>query len=252
METELLRMSTGPAAAIDQLSPQQIDARLARRSVAYLPLGSLEFHGPHLPIGLDALTAYGICLAAAERSGGVVLPAMHQAVGGEHTRYPWTLMSRSAEPIEVLLAETLQRLDELGVQRFVLLSGHFADEQRDLVERVASAWNAAAPSSWAIARTLGQAPNPPVAPDHAGRFESLLLQALHPELVDVSRLPDPDAAPAPEGEDPFGADRHREDHPLHGVFGPDPRRIDRSDAAPLLEYFVEWASGLGQSSSDAS
>ena len=236
--------NAGPSAAIDRLSPQQIEARLERASVAYLPLGSLEFHGPHLPIGLDALTAYGICLAAAERTGGVVLPAMHQAVGGEHTRYPWTLMSRSAEPIELLLTETLGRLDELGVRRFVLLSGHFAGEQRDLVDRVANAWNATDATSVAVARTLGQAPNPPVAPDHAGRFESLLLLALSPELVDVRRLPDPETFPAPSGEDPFGADRHRPGHPLHGVFGPDPRSLDPDDAAPLLEYLVTWVIGL--------
>lgn len=214
--------------------------RDSRASVAYLPLGSLEFHGPHLPIGLDALTASGICLAAAERAGGVVLPPMHQALGGEHTRYPWTLMSRSADPIEALLGETLARLDELGVRRFMLLSGHFASEQRDLVTRVADVWNATGASSLAVGRTLGQAPNPPVAPNHTGRFESLLLQALSPELVDLSRLPDADAFPVPSGEDPFGADRHRAGHPLHGVLGPDPRSLHPDDAAPLLEYLVTW------------
>lgn len=237
-------MNLGPSAAVDRLSPPQIEARLERASVAFLPLGSLEFHGPHLPIGLDALTATGICLAAAERAGGVVLPAMHQAVGGEHTRYPWTLMSRSAAPIEELLTETLVRLDELGVRRLVLLSGHFAGEQAELVDRVARSWNARGAAAVAVARTLGQAPNPPIPPDHAARFESLLLQALHPELVDVSRLPDPDAFPAPRGEDPFGEDRHRAEHPLHGVFGPDPRRIDPADAAPLLEYLIDWVVDL--------
>lgn len=237
-------MSLGPSAAIDRLSPQQIEARLGRASVAYLPLGSLEFHGPHLPIGLDSLTAYGICLAAAERAGGIVLPALHQAVGGEHTRYPWTFMSRAAEPIEALLAETLERLHELGVGRFVILSGHFADEQSDLITRVVSAWNATGTSSRAIARTLGQAPNPPVAPDHAGRFESLLLQALYPDLVDLSRLPDPESFPVPVGEDPFGPNRHLTEHPLHGVFGPDPRRMNSDDAAPLLEYLITWVNDL--------
>ncbi len=229
----------------DRLTPAQIEERLARASVAYLPLGSLEFHGPHLPIGLDALTAEGVCLAAAERGGGIVLPVVHTAVGGEHAEYPWTLMSRTAEPIEVLLAETLRRLDELGVGRAVLLSGHFAEEQRALVARVADAWKATASAMRVVARTLGQAPAPPVAPDHAARFESLLLRALHPELVDVSRLPDPDAFPAPAGEDPFGPDRHRADHPLHGVFGPDPRRMDPADAAPLLDYLVTWVVELG-------
>lgn len=243
-------MSVGTSAAIDRLSPQQIDARLARTSVAYLPLGSLEFHGPHLPVGLDALTAYGICLAAAEEGGGVVLPPWYAAVGGEHTKYAWTLMSRLPAAIETLLIETLTRLDELGVQRAVLLSGHFAVEQGDLIIRVADAWNARPGSLRAVARTLGQAPDPPVAPDHAARFESLLLHALHPELVDISQLPDREAHPAPEGENPFGEGRHRIDHPLYGVFGPDPRDLATADAEPLARYLIDWVVKLGASKSD--
>jgi len=240
-------MSLGPSPAVELLSPAQIEARLARSSVAYLPLGSLEFHGPHLPIGLDALTAYGICLAAAEQGGGVVLPPWYAAIGGEHSRYPWTFMSRTPDAIETLLAETLGRLDELGVERVVLLSGHFAQEQGDLIARVADAWNAGGASLQAVARTLGQAPHPPVAPDHAARFESLVLHALHPHLVDIAQLPDLGAFPAPQGEDPFGSDRHRPDHPLYGVFGPDPRDLDVADAGPLLEYLVQWVRELGTS-----
>jgi creatinine amidohydrolase len=238
-------MSTGPSAAIELLSPQQIEARLARSSVAFIPLGSLEFHGPHLPVGLDALTAHEICLAAAERGGGIVLPPWYAAVGGEHTQYPFTFMSQTPGSIETLLAETLLRLEQLGVQRVVLLSGHFAGEQKDLVHRIADDWNARGASMRAIARTLGEAPQPPVAPDHAARFESLVLHAFRPELVDLSQLPDLREFPAPQGEDPFGPDRHRESHPLFGVFGPDPRELDPADSGPLVEYLIEWVATLG-------
>lgn len=233
-----------PTVAADRLSPQQIEERLAAASVVYIPLGSLEFHGPHLPIGLDALTAYGLCLRAAEVGGGIVLPVVHHAVGGEHSRYPWTIMSDSPVAIETLLTETLTRLSDFGVQRAVLLSGHFADEQRDLITRVADRWNATDAPLRAVARTLGQAPEPPVAPDHAGRFESLVLYALAPELVNVEALPDPEVFPAPADEDPFGQDRHRADHPLHGVFGPDPRRLDVDAAAGLRDHLVSWIAGL--------
>lgn len=238
-------MSNGESAALERLSPRQIEARLARASVAFLPLGSLEFHGPHLPVGLDALTAHGICLAAAEEGGGVVLPPWYASVGGEHTRYPWTFMSGTPASIETLLTETLTRLDELGVQRVVLLSGHFAEEQGHLIARVADAWNERSGSLRAVARTLGQAPHPPVAPDHAARFETLLLHALQPDLVDIGRLPDRDAFPAPDGENPFGPDRHRADHPLYGIFGPDPRDLDEADAEPLLRSLIQWVVELG-------
>ncbi|MFJ4173158.1 creatininase family protein [Microbacterium sp. NPDC089696] len=237
-------MSTVGTAAVERLSPAQIEERLAAASVAYLPLGSLEFHGPHLPIGLDALTAQGVCLEAARLQGGIVLPPYYQAVGGEHSRYPWTLMSEAPDAIEVLLGETLTRLQELGVRRAVILSGHFADEQRDLVTRVTHRWNAAEPEMTVVGRTLGQAPEPPIAPDHAGRFESLLLYAISPELVHVETLPDPERFPAPTGEDPYGQDRHRDTHPLHGVFGADPRRLDTESAAGLLEHLARWTASL--------
>ena len=233
-----------PLVAADRLTPQQIEERLSAASVVYLPLGSLEFHGPHLPIGLDALTAYGLCLRAAATGGGIVLPTVHQAVGGEHSRYPWTVMSDAPDAIETLLTETLSRLSDFGVRRVVLLSGHFADEQRDLITRVADRWNGSDAELRVVARTLGQAPQPPVAPDHAGRFESLLLHSLAPELVHVDALPDPETYPAPAGEDPFGQDRHRADHPLHGVFGPDPRRLDVDAAAGLRDHLVAWIAGL--------
>lgn len=236
--------TTTSACAVELLSPEQIEARLAANPVAYLPLGTLEYHGPHLPIGLDALTAYGICRAAAESHGGIVLPAYYQGVGGEHTAYPWTIMSSAPDAIETLLGETLARLSELGVRRAVILSGHFADEQRDLITRVADRWNATGAPLSVVARTLGQAPEPPVAPDHAGRFESLVLSAIDPELVHVELLPDPQAHPAPADEDPYGAVRHERDHPLHGIFGADPRNLDFENAAPLLNHLVRWTVSL--------
>ena len=62
---------------------------------------------------------------------------------------------------------------------------------------------------------------------------------------DAAQLPDPEAFPAPQGENPFGADRHRADHPLYGVFGPDPRRLRFDDAEPLVQYLIDWVLELG-------
>jgi len=240
-------MNASSAAAAERLSPQQITSRLDAAPIAYLPLGSLEFHGPHLPIGLDALTAHGICLAAAGRTGGVVLPPYYQAVGGEHTLYPWTIMSRNSDAIETLLSESLARLAELGVHRVILLSGHFAEEQRALIDRVAHRWNAEATTMRVIARTLGQVPESPAAPDHAGRFESLVLHAVSPELVHLEALPSLAAHPAPAGEDPYGQARHRDGHPLHGVFGADPRGLDFADGDVLFDHLVSWVADLALS-----
>ena len=59
------------------LLPWQLRDIVAARPVAYVPLGTCEWHCEHLPVGLDALTAHGLCLRAAALDGGVVLPPLH-------------------------------------------------------------------------------------------------------------------------------------------------------------------------------
>ena len=77
---------------LELLTPSEIRTALAARSVVYVPLGTYEWHGEHLPIGLDALTAHGICLEAAARDGGLVCPPLYYGTGGGHSAYPWTIM----------------------------------------------------------------------------------------------------------------------------------------------------------------
>jgi len=228
------------------LSHLQIEDRLVGSSVVYLPLGALEFHGPHLPVGLDGLTSHGVCVAAAQLSGGVVLPAMYQGTGGEHSKYPWTLMMPTGQAVAENLVAMLRRLDDLGVKTAVVLSGHFADEQRAMLRDVSSDWlQNQGTSMRVITRTMADCDISPVTPDHAGVFESLLLAAIHPDLVHVSKLPALAQNPSidPEGNN-FGSHRHHPDHALWGVFGPDPRELDTSQAPELFAALVKWLSKL--------
>ena len=43
---------------IERLNPVQIQSAFKNRSLVYLPLGAIEWHGLHLPIGLDSLTSH--------------------------------------------------------------------------------------------------------------------------------------------------------------------------------------------------
>ena len=63
------------------LRPSEIVAMRDKRPVAYVPLGTLEWHGPHNPVGLDGLKAHALCVRAAQNDGGVVFPVVWY---GEH------------------------------------------------------------------------------------------------------------------------------------------------------------------------
>ena len=60
----------------ERLRPAELRALAEAAPLAYVPLGPLEFHGEHLPTGVDLFEAHGLCLRAASQSGGVVLPPL--------------------------------------------------------------------------------------------------------------------------------------------------------------------------------
>lgn len=234
-------MTTVGHVRAELLAPAELDARIAAHPVAYLPLGTLEFHGPHLPIGLDALTAHAVCVEAAELGGGIVLPPVYQGFGGGHGRYPWTIMMSDGAGIEAHLRATLARLREFGVTTAVIFSGHFAPEQLDLIDALQESWNADEDALHVIATAVNRCPSAPLAPDHAGEFETTLLAGSSPHLIHLDRLPSILAHPAndPDG-DPYGLHRHERVHPLWGVFGPDPRRSDLQSGPALLTHLGAW------------
>jgi len=239
-------MTTNPGPATlrsvqaEFLLPHEVNTALAARSVVYLPLGSIEFHAAHLPIGLDGLTAHGVCTRAAAGGGGIVLPALYYGVGGGHTSYPWTIMATSPSTIAELLAQSFNRLLDFGVQLAVLFTGHFADEQLAMITELAHDWNAAGNQLRVLSLSISGSDGE-VAPDHAGIFETSALYAMWPDRVQLDRLPELAGAPSIDpGGDVMGSQRHNPEHPLHGVFGPDPRRFEPARAGNLLGELVTW------------
>ncbi|KMK69018.1 creatininase family protein [Puniceibacterium sp. IMCC21224] len=218
---------------IERLRPHQIRAQLAERPVVWMPLGTIEWHCEHLPVGLDALTAHGLCLRAAERGGGLVMPPLYFGTGGGHGGYPWTIMMQGASEIEAILTRTAERLGAMEVERLILVSGHFADEQLEMLDRFSETWNAVGTGPRIIATAVNRCPGADMAPDHAGAFETLLMHALAAELVDLSRLPRLDQAP-----DAF--DRHDPQSPVWGVIGTDPRTVDLSEGERLMDRLTDW------------
>jgi creatinine amidohydrolase/Fe(II)-dependent formamide hydrolase-like protein len=61
------------------LLPHQFAGRFRRMPLAYLPVGSLEWHGEHLCLGNDGVKIEEICKRAALRGGGIVLPCIYYA-----------------------------------------------------------------------------------------------------------------------------------------------------------------------------
>src|SRR5688572_15923403 len=68
------------------LRPAEIVAERERFPVVFQPVGPLEWHGPHLPFGVDPLHAQEVAIRTAQLMGGVVMPTLFW--GAERERTP--------------------------------------------------------------------------------------------------------------------------------------------------------------------
>jgi creatinine amidohydrolase/Fe(II)-dependent formamide hydrolase-like protein len=96
-------------------------------SVVLLPLGSLEQHGPHLPIATDTIIAESVSqLAAAQSSGrAVVAPSVPYGVSYHHRHLPGAAVSLPASMLAELLVEIIDGL--MGPKRdraVIIVNGH--------------------------------------------------------------------------------------------------------------------------------
>jgi creatinine amidohydrolase len=105
----------------------QTEAAAGAFGVAFLPLGAIEPHGPHLPLGVDALIAEGLLARAAELDGSSrrrpVLPTLWLGASCEHGGRPG-LMTRPAEAVAADIVAVGRGVKAMGIDRLIILNAH--------------------------------------------------------------------------------------------------------------------------------
>jgi creatinine amidohydrolase len=192
--------SAPPWGRYAELRPDELAAVVAAAPVAYVPWGALEWHGPHLPFGLDGFTAEGVAERVVRRTGGVLLPTTWWPITALPHRFSLSIRS---DVVQALWDSIFAELARAGFRLVVLLSGHYA-QGHELVLMDAAEHAIAAHDLLVLAV-------PPLALvdeemlDHAAHWETALLLALRPRLVDLDALAGEAARPgitAVLGEDP--------------------------------------------------
>ena len=220
-----------------ELLPREFERRLEDAPIAYLPLGTVEWHGKHLPYGTDSLISAGFFVRLAERVGGVVAPPLSlgpdraETVDGEEYYGMDVFAFRGERPQQLpgsaywvpddlfndVIEATLTQLQRAGFE-IVVAHGHgpsttyFEEHLDDWEERLDLRLFTCRPDN----------DEPSLQVDHAAVNETSLMQALEPELVALDRLP------------PLG-----EEWPL-GVDGEDPREHANADrGAAIINREIE-------------
>ncbi len=247
------RPSSGkPYGRMEEMLPDELEAVLEKAPIAYVPLGTYEHHGWHLPVCFDGIKAHALCEKAAARTGGAVLPTFFYGTGGGHIGYKWTLILPE-QTIAPLIESTLDHLAKQGFKVVVLLTGHYPKEQVDMVHRLASEAQTRHPDVKFIGLTEPEITTPQApdraAGDHAAKYETSIALALNPGWVRVDLLEshDPDVAALPETPrketTPYDPT-----HPLYAIHGQDPRTTaSRQLGQRLVEEIVSRLAKMADS-----
>jgi mycofactocin precursor peptide peptidase len=151
----------------------QVEAAGARTVLA-VPLGSLEQHGPHLPLDTDTRIAGAVAAGLAVRCHGVtVAPAVAYGASGEHADFPGTLLVGHA-----VLADLLVELVHSARRSFagvVFVNAHGGNEEALVSVERRCAGEGDDVLVWRAMTPGGDA--------HAGRTETSLLLAIDPGAV---------------------------------------------------------------------
>lgn len=223
---------TGSAAErevrLEFLRPKEIDEARKACPTIYQPLGTIEWHGVHNVVGVDAVKAHALCIQAARKGGGVVSPPLYGGVGGLNEPHTFIMdpednvFSRLLRP---WLEQLCREMARDGYRAIIILTGHYGAAQQIVVRETAVRMSRALGIPVLGTPEYMLALDEGYTGDHAAWGETSLMMHLFPGTVDLSRLGEP---------------------PYQGVGGRDPKQSSAEDGRRITETIVSRLATLAQ------
>ena len=167
--------------------PSATSPEVKDKTVAVLPIGSFEQHGPSLPLTTDTLIASELARRCAETYDLLLLPPISFSCSHEHGAFPGTV-SVSPSTLISLVVDVAEDLRRHGISKLVLINGHGGNSVlTNVVQHANSAQRSMLlyPTSydWNSARTASGCVTDSHRDMHAGEAETSILLAIAPEQV---------------------------------------------------------------------
>jgi creatinine amidohydrolase len=103
--------------------PQIQQLRDSKAGVVIIPVGSVEQHGYHLPLGTDSMVAIRLAEDAARRTNALITPPLWFGWSPHHLALPGTISIR-AEILTEMIFDVVSSLATHGLDRFIIVNGH--------------------------------------------------------------------------------------------------------------------------------
>jgi creatinine amidohydrolase len=181
-------------------APDFVKAVERSSGTAVIPLGIIEKHGPHLPLGTDLLDVREVVTRAAKQEYTIVFPPYYFGQIFEARHQPGTV-AYSERIMWDLLQETVDEVARNGIKKIILANGHGGNNsflpffcQSQLARRKDYALYLFQPESDPEGAAEVQKMRKTSMDMHAGEVETSTMMAHRPDLVHVERAHDQSGA----------------------------------------------------------
>ena len=245
---------------LEKLTPAEIGAIKKEAAILYIPLGAFEWHGPHLPVGNDALKIHKTSLLTAKKTGGGVLPPFYLGFSNSNNddKYKHGFHIYDFDFFVEMLKKMFSSMVKMDFKLYVPFIGHTPLEMVEAVEKASQAISEqyGAPffplnemeiglrilgftesfseicRNWKYeyyqkARNAGL-----YGGDHAAFGETSMLLYLYPDLVHLENLPEADCATPKQRRETLG------------ISGESPLSATAMVGERMVKSIVEYASNL--------
>ncbi len=174
---------------IETMTMVEFEEGLKRTRTVFVPFGSVEEHGSHLPLSTDTIQAYEVGKKAASQIPLFVAPPVHYGSCRSTSCHPGTISITTAT-LKALMKDIVRSLYNQGMRNFVILTGHAGGAHRMALQdageellpeipeikiAVVTEYELACKEGKGIIETEGDA--------HAGEIETSRIMHTHPHLV---------------------------------------------------------------------
>ncbi len=174
---------------LDELSWINVAAHVARDPRLIIPVGALEQHGSHLPLGSNVLIARRISLDLSREFGVLRAPTFHYGVNVATDRAFSGTASLGKKVLHRALNDLLGCWEDQGFREFILITAHRHEPHLEsLAGLITDAARVRVVEVWDV--DLSDLLERQQGPEHAGEAETSVMLYLHPELVRMDRARD--------------------------------------------------------------
>ena len=175
---------------------REVEASFGEDTIAILPVGSLEPHGPHLPLDTDLRVALASATRAAELLAAVqvqtiILPPLPYGITRSAQDFPGGVTLRPGT-LWAFVEDLVLSLQQDGIRQLVLANGHHESEHMRILANLASDYSERGPGCCQLLHPRAGSLDFDERECHGGRRETSLMLAIAPECVrreELAELP---------------------------------------------------------------